>query len=40
MATFTNKATLTYNGISTDSNTVVGNIPENLTVNKNVINES
>lgn len=35
MPTFTNRATLTYNGGATDSNTVVGNIIETLTIAKN-----
>jgi len=37
MATFTNRATLSYNGISTVSNTVTGTIDETLTVDKNVL---
>jgi uncharacterized repeat protein (TIGR01451 family) len=40
MATFTNRATLTYNGISTVSNTVTGTIDEMLTVNKNVLTDT
>ena len=40
MATFTNKATLTYNGRTTDSNTVVGNFAETLAVTKNALVES
>ncbi len=40
MATFTNRATLSYNGISIDSNTVTGTINETLSVTKNaLINE-
>ena len=35
MPTFTNKATLTYNGRSIDSNTVTGTFAETLTVFKN-----
>ncbi len=35
MPTFTNKATLTYNGRSIDSNTVTGTLTETLTVSKN-----
>ena len=35
MPTFTNRATLTYNGGATDSNTVVGNIVETLAIAKN-----
>ena len=34
MATFTNKATLTYSGRTTESNTVTGTLPETMTVNK------
>ena len=37
MATFTNKATLTYSGRSTDSNTVVGNFAQQLTVTKTAL---
>ena len=37
IATFTNKATLTYNGRSTDSNTVVGNFAQSLTVTKTAL---
>lgn len=40
MATFTNRATLTYNGISTVSNTVTGTIDEMLTVDKNVLTDT
>ena len=40
MATFTNKATLTYNGRSTDSNTVVGNFAQTLSVTKNALGDS
>ena len=35
MATFTNRATLTYNGGATDSNTVTGTIIETLAIAKN-----
>lgn len=37
MATFTNRATLSYNGISTVSNTVTGTVNETLAVGKNVL---
>ena len=40
MATFTNRATLSYNGISTDSNTVTGTIQETLAVTKNAVIDS
>ena len=40
MATFTNKATLTYNGGSTDSNTVVGNFAQTLTVTKTAVTDT
>ncbi len=40
MATFTNKATLTYNGRSTDSNTVVGNFSQALTVTKTAVSQT
>lgn len=40
MATFTNKATLTYNGRSTDSNTVVGNFAETLAVTKTAVDNT
>ena len=40
MATFTNRATLTYNGISTVSNTVTGTIDETLSVDKNVLSDT
>lgn len=40
MATFTNRATLTYNGITTVSNTVTGTIDETLTVDKNVLSDT
>ena len=40
MATFTNKATLTYNGRSTDSNTVVGNFAEILAVTKTAVDNT
>lgn len=35
MAVFTNQATLSYNGISTSSNIVTGEIAEDLAVQKN-----
>ena len=38
MPTFTNKATLTYNGRTTDSNTVTGNYTETLSVTKTAVN--
>lgn len=37
--TFTNKATLTYNGISAVSNTVTGEIADNLTVTKSTLTD-
>lgn len=37
MATFTNKATLTYNGGATESNTVVGTFLETLSVTKTAL---
>ncbi|MBQ9759840.1 MAG: hypothetical protein IJW16_00665 [Clostridia bacterium] len=37
MATFTNRATLSYNGGSTDSNTVTGTFLETLSVTKNAL---
>lgn len=37
MATFTNKATLSYNGRTTDSNTVTGTIRQTLSVTKNAL---
>ena len=40
MPTFTNKATLSYNGISVDSNTVTGNYAEPLTATKTSLNGS
>ncbi len=40
MATFTNKATLSYNGVTTDSNTVVGTFAESLTVQKNALTDT
>lgn len=40
MATFTNRATLTYNGISTVSNTVTGTINETLVLDKNVLSDT
>ena len=39
MAVFTNRATLTYNGISTDSNLVTGEITEVLSVTKTATGE-
>ncbi len=40
MATFTNRATLTYNGRTVDSNTVTGTINEPLTVAKNALSDT
>ena len=40
MPTFTNRATLTFNGGATDSNTVVGNIVETLAIAKNAQTET
>lgn len=40
MATFTNRATLSYNGISTDSNIVTGTIQETLAITKNAVIDS
>lgn len=40
MPTFTNKATLSYNGIITESNTVTGNIAETLSVTKLVLDDT
>lgn len=37
MATFTNRATLTYSGRSTDSNTVTGTLAETLSVTKTAL---
>ena len=37
MATFTNQATLTYNGNTVNSNTVTGNITEVLTLTKTAL---
>lgn len=37
MATFTNRATLSYNGRTTDSNTVTGTIQETLAVTKHAV---
>ena len=37
MATFTNKATLSYNGISVESNTVTGNFNETLDITKTAV---
>lgn len=37
MATFTNRATLSYNGRTTDSNTVTGTIQQTLSVTKNAV---
>ena len=40
MPTFTNKATLSYNGKVTDSNTVTGNYTETLSMTKTAVNGS
>ncbi len=40
MPTFTNKATLSYNGKTVDSNTVTGNYTETLAVTKTAVNDS
>lgn len=40
MATFTNRATLTYNGRTTDSNIVTGTINETLSVTKTVLDDT
>ena len=40
MATFTNRATLTYNGRTTDSNIVTGTINETLSVQKTVLDDT
>lgn len=40
MATFQNKATLSYNGVTIDSNTVTGEIPETLSVYKTSLYDS
>ena len=40
MPTFTNKATLSYNGKTTDSNTVTGNFTETLAVTKTAVDGS
>ena len=40
MPTFTNKATLSYNGKTTDSNTVTGNYTETLAITKTAVDES
>ena len=40
MATFTNRATLTYNGRTTDSNIVTGTINETLAVEKTVLDDT
>lgn len=40
MPSFTNKATLSYNGITVDSNTVTGNYAEILTVTKTALPDS
>ena len=40
MPTFTNKATLSYNGIITESNTVTGNIAETLAMSKLVLDDT
>ena len=40
MATFTNQAALTYNGVTTSSNIVTGEILEPLRVTKDAVNAS
>lgn len=40
MATFTNRATLSYNGRVTDSNTVTGTIAETLAITKTALTET
>ena len=40
MPTFTNKATLSYNGRTTESNTVTGNYIETLIASKIALNET
>ncbi len=40
MATFTNRATLTYNNISVDSNIATGEILETLTLSKTAVSDS
>lgn len=40
MPTFTNKATLSYNGKTVDSNTVTGTYTESLTVTKNALTDT
>ena len=40
MPTFTNKATLSYNGKTTDSNTVTGNYTETLAITKTAVDDS
>ncbi len=40
MATFTNKATLSYNGITVDSNTVTGTFLETLSISKTALIDS
>lgn len=40
MATFTNKATLSYNGRTTESNTVTGTITQTLSLAKNALNDT
>lgn len=40
MATFTNQATLSYNGVVTGSNTVTGEIVESLTAAKTAVSEN
>ncbi len=40
MPTFTNRATLSYNGITRESNTVTGNITETLAATKLVLNDN
>ena len=40
MATFTNRATLTYNGITTESNTVTGTFAETLAITKTSVTDT
>lgn len=40
MATFTNRATLTYNGVVTDSNIVTGEIVDSITAAKTAVSDS
>ena len=37
MAIFTNQATLSYNGLTTNSNTVEGELVENLSIDKRAL---